>query len=144
MRRFAAYIMFAATYVVLVLIAGIAADQAGSETLRVATGWVAPFAAAPLALMVAARFGRLGCLGVAVTSTIVAAFAVLANVGVFVAIAVPVVGGPTISYLADMFASYFTIGGWRLLLGFVLITAAPPLWVVLLMGLRASRAPAAA
>lgn len=144
MRRFAACIVFAIIYGLLLLLTGIATDQFGPGAFGVAAGWIAPFVAAPLALMVATRFGRLTYLGVAITSTILAALVVLTTVGILVAIAVPAVGGPTLGYIVSMFASYFTIGGWRLVLSLVLFIAVPPLWLALLLSLKTSRAPAAA
>lgn len=143
MRRLAAYFVFAVVYGGLLLLASFLADQVRPEARDVA-GWIAPFAAAPLALLAAMRLGSLSRTGIAASSTILAAVVCLATVALLVAIAVPAVGEPTLDYVAGMFASYFTIGGWRLLFSFVLFVAAPLLWAVALTSIKASSATAAA
>jgi len=144
MTRITPYVVFAIAYGALLLLVGLAADQLGSEALMAAVGWSAPFAIAPLALLVAMRLGHLSSLGVAITSAIVAVIIGAATVGILIAVAVPVVGGPTLDYIAGMFASYFTIGGWRLLLSFGFFVAAPLLWSLLLLSRQAPSAQAAA
>lgn len=144
MTRVIPYVVFAMTYGALLLLGGLAADQLRSEALAAAVGWSAPFAIAPLALLVAMRLGHINSLGVAITSTIVAVIMGAATIGILIAIAVPVIGGPTIDYIASMFVSYFTFGGWRLLLSFGLFVAAPLLWALLLLGRQAPSAQAAA
>jgi len=144
MRRISPYIVFAISYGTLLLLVGLAADQLGSEALTAAVGWSVPFAVAPLALLVAMRLGHLSSPGVAITSAILAAIIGAATVGILIAIAVPVVGRPTLDYITSMFASYFTIGGWRLLLSFGLLVAAPLLWAPLLLSRQAPSAQAAA
>jgi hypothetical protein len=144
MRRLAAYFVFAAIYGGLLLLAGFIADQFRSEALRDVAGWAVPFAAAPLALLAAMRLGSLSRMGIAASSTILATVMCLTTVAILIAIAVPAVGEPTLDYIASMFASYFTIGGWGLLLSFVLFVAAPLLWAVALTSIKASSATAAA
>ena len=143
MKRITAYVVFAAVYGGLLLLAGFAASQFNSKALGSTVTWVAPLAAAPLALLIAARLERLSNLGIAVTSIILAVCACVATVGIFIAMAVPVVGGPTFEYIARMFASYFTIGGWSCCLAFGLLVAAPLLWATLFLS-RRSPAPSAA
>lgn len=142
--RITKYMLFASIYGVLLLAVSLAADQLGSASFAAATGWVAPFAVAPLALLAAARVGHLTKPGIAVTSVILAAVMCLTTVGILIAVAVPVVGGPTLDDIARMFSSYFTIGGWGLLLGFVALVAAPLLWETVLASIKGSRETAAA
>jgi len=144
MRRITPYIAFAFGYGALLLLAGLAADQLGSGALTAAVGWLAPFAVAPLALLAAVRLGHLSSSGVAITSAILAVVIGAATVGILIAIAVPAVGRPTVHYIASMFASYFAIGGWRLLLSFGIFVAAPLLWGLLLLSRPAHTARAAA
>lgn len=144
MRPFTAYVVFAMIYGGLLLLAGFAADQFNSTALGSAVTWIAPFAAAPFALLSAIRLGDLSNLGIAVTSIILAACACVATVGLLVANAVPAVGGPSLEYIAGMFASYFTIGGWRLLLSFGLLVAVPLLWAAPLEARRLPTSQAAA
>lgn len=144
MKHLTAYMVFAALYGGLQLAAVVALDRPGSEAFAAAAGWAMPFAAAPLALLAAARFGRLTRPGVAVASVGLALLVCCMTVAVSFAVAIPALGGPDPGHLGGMFVSYFTIGGWRLLLGLVLFVAAPLLWATWLPGLEASRAPAAA
>lgn len=143
MRRITAYVVFAAIYGGLLFLVELAADQFTSGSLGSAATWAAPFAAAPFALLGALRLGHLSNRGLAVTSVILAACACVATVGILVALAVPVVGGPTFEYTAGMFVSYFTMGGWRLLLSFGLLVVAPLLWAASFRS-RHSSAPRAA
>lgn len=90
------------------------------------------------------RLGQLSIRGVAITSILLAVVIAATTVGILIAIAVPVVGGPTIEYIARTFASYFAIGGWRLLLSFASFIAAPLLWRPLLQICHARSARTAA
>ena len=128
MTRLTAYFVFAGIYGGLLLLAGFAADELNSEVLGAAATWSAPFAAAPLALMASMRLRHLSNVGIAFSSVILAVIACTATIGILLAIAIPVAGSLTFEFVAGMFTSYFTIGGWRLLLSFGLLLAAPLLW----------------
>lgn len=134
MRRFTPHVAFFFVYAGLLHLAGFAVEQVGLKTFGDTIGWIAPFFAAPIALLAAGRFGRMGGAGVAVTSSLLVVLVSIAIVGILVWIAIPVVGPVDVDYVLRAFKRYFTLGGWSLLWSALIMVGAPLLWSRILPG----------
>lgn len=132
MKRFTPYIIFVATYGGLLLLAGLAALVVDAATLYFINAWIAPVVAAPIALLLAMRSGQPTHLGIGISAFAFAACICLATVGVFIVIAIPT-GVLTTVQALGMFPTYFSLGGWSLLLSYLLLIAAPLLWSVIFL-----------
>lgn len=129
MKRFIPYITFVATYGGLLLLAGLAARAVDAGALDFISVWIAPVVAAPIALLLAKRSGQPTRLGIGVSALAFAACICIATVGIFIIIAVPT-GVLTVVQALGMFPTYFSLGGWTLLLSYLLVIAAPLPWSV--------------
>jgi hypothetical protein len=136
MKRIIPHIAFFFAYAALLFLWGFIAEQLGLDETDNPLWRIAPFVAAPLALLVAMRLGDIGSVGVAVASVLLVFLTCAATVAILVAIAVPIVGGPTPGYVWHAIVTFLSLGGWPLLSAAFTLVAAPVLWSVFLQARR--------
>lgn len=127
MRKLAPYLIFGVAYFVLVLMAGITADEMSNEMASQVLGLVAPIAVAPIAIVVAKRVGSPSTFGVFVV-TILSALSINMIITVVYSALAARVGGSV------PFLSLAHLGGWSFALSNLIYVMTPVLWLQLLKG----------
>ena len=144
MPRTIPYVVFAIAYAGLALGASFAVGKLGTGLVGSILMWWLPLAAAPLALLVSSRLGKLTSTGVALTSFIVVLCVVATSLLILVAIAVPTVGPPTFAYVAQTFVRFVQLSGWLLWLNAFMLVLVPWLWSLFLFRRKSHTTMAAA
>ena len=112
MKRFVPYAVFAMAYAGLIFLVGAILNLPIAGDTVVLGMWGAPFVAAPLALLLAARLGTLTSAGVALTSLIlVLCFAIPATV-MLTRLAVDIAANPLVPYISQGMVWFIALGKW--------------------------------